>query len=98
VTGLLECPSHIFWPNLAAGTIGRANLDGTGVNQSFITGIDAPSGITSDGTYLYWTTGGLNDTAGTGGIARAGLDGVTGRMSTANMLSSVVGLSDRLCK
>jgi virginiamycin B lyase len=28
---------------------------------------------------LYWTTGGLNDTAGTGGIARAGMDGVTGR-------------------
>jgi virginiamycin B lyase len=49
--------THIFWPNLAAGTIGRANLDGSGVNQSFISGIDAPSGITSDGTYLYWTTG-----------------------------------------
>jgi virginiamycin B lyase len=65
-----------------AGTIGRANIDGTGVNQSFITGIDAPSGITSDGTYLYWTTGGLNDTYGTGGVARAGLDGVTGRNNT----------------
>ena len=74
--------THIFWPNLTAGTIGRANIDGTGVNQSFITGIDAPSGITSDGTYLYWTTGGLNDTFGTGGIARAGMDGVTGRNNT----------------
>jgi YD repeat-containing protein len=74
--------AFMYWSNVNAGTIGRANIDGTGVNQSFITGIDAPSGITSDGTYLYWTTGGLNDTFGTGGIARAGLDGVTGRNNT----------------
>jgi virginiamycin B lyase len=71
--------THIFWTNLNTGTIGRANIDGTGVNQSFITGIDAPSGITSDGSFLYWTTGGNNNTLGSGGIARAGMDGVTGR-------------------
>jgi virginiamycin B lyase len=74
--------AFMYWSNVNAGTIGRANIDGTGVNQSFITGIDAPSGITSDGTYLYWTTGGLNDTYGTGGVARAALDGVTGRNNT----------------
>jgi virginiamycin B lyase len=74
--------AFMYWSNVNAGTIGRANIDGTGVNQSFITGIDAPSGITSDGTYLYWTTGGLNDTYGTGGVARVALDGVMGRNNT----------------
>ena len=33
---------HIYWANYGGGTIGRANLDGTGVNQSFITGANAP--------------------------------------------------------
>ena len=32
---------HIYWTN-ADGTIGRANLDGSGVNQSFITGASDP--------------------------------------------------------
>jgi RHS repeat-associated protein len=74
---VLVTASYVYWTNLTTGTIGRANLDGTGVNQNFITGIDAPSGIATDGTYLYWTTGGLNDTNGTGGIARSLLDGTS---------------------
>jgi len=28
---------HIYWGNLFNHSIGRANLDGTGVNQNFIT-------------------------------------------------------------
>jgi hypothetical protein len=35
--------AHIYWTSYAAGTIGRANLDGTGVHQKFITGADRPS-------------------------------------------------------
>ena len=34
--------ADVYWTNFAGGTIGRANLDGSGVNQSFITGADAP--------------------------------------------------------
>lgn len=30
--------AFVYWTNNSSGTIGRANLDGTGVNQSFITG------------------------------------------------------------
>ena len=35
---------HVYWANGDAGTIGRANVDGTGVDQSFITGARAPGG------------------------------------------------------
>jgi hypothetical protein len=32
--------SFVYWVNFSTGTIGRANVDGTGANQSFITGAD----------------------------------------------------------
>ena len=47
--------------------IGRANLDGTGVNHSFIANISGGVGITVDGSYMYW--------AEPHSIARATLDG-----------------------
>ena len=43
--------SHIYWANPGAWmgangtTIGRANLDGSGANQSFISGAKAPCGV-----------------------------------------------------
>ncbi len=72
---------YIYWANSEAPTsdvavgnsIGRANLDGTGVNQSFITGADYPCGLASDGIYLYWGNQGSNYTGTT--IGRAKLDG-----------------------
>jgi hypothetical protein len=36
---------HIYWSNNRTGTIGVANLDGTGVNQSYITGANVPVGL-----------------------------------------------------
>ncbi|MGD0863167.1 MAG: hypothetical protein ABSA21_10470 [Candidatus Limnocylindrales bacterium] len=59
---------HLYWANHHAGTIGRANLDGTGVNQSFITGANAICGLAIVGDYIYW--GNID-----GGIGRANLDG-----------------------
>jgi hypothetical protein len=35
----------IYWANSSNNTIGRANLDGTGANQSFITGASFPMGL-----------------------------------------------------
>jgi hypothetical protein len=59
----------VYWTNLNTGTIGRANLDGSGANQRFITGATRPSGVALDDRYIYWA----NALAGT--IGRANLDG-----------------------
>src|SRR5436190_846943 len=51
--------AFVYWAN-QNGTIGRANLDGTGVNQRFITGTttsenQAAAGIAVDAAHIYWT-------------------------------------------
>jgi virginiamycin B lyase len=57
--------AFVYWAN--GTTIGRANLDGSGVDQSFITGAAAPAGVAVDGEHIYWVN--------TDSIARANLDG-----------------------
>jgi hypothetical protein len=64
-----SCPS---WVPCTTGAIGRAELDGTGVDQSFITTGTAAQypklgGIAVDANHLYWSEGDR--------IARANLDG-----------------------
>jgi hypothetical protein len=49
-SSLAMSPPNIYWANFGgnpttASTIGEANLDGTGVNQSFITGANSPFGV-----------------------------------------------------
>ena len=69
---LIGAPSagaFIYWTNIG-GPIGRANNDGTGANQTFITGQTAPEGIAVNGSYIYWA----NSNSGTS-IGRANLDG-----------------------
>ena len=52
---------HIYWANLATNSIGRANLNGSGVNPKFIPnaadptmgGGVTPGGVATDGTYIY---------------------------------------------
>jgi virginiamycin B lyase len=53
--GVAVDSSHIYWSNSGQNgstannnKIGRANLDGTGVNQSFITGASVPYGLAVD--------------------------------------------------
>ena len=58
---------HVYWTNAGTNTIGRASLDGTGADQSFITGASFPRGVAVDADHVYWTNG--ND------IGRANLDG-----------------------
>jgi hypothetical protein len=67
---------YIYWTNRGTaggspcgGSIGRANLDGTDVDQNFIEDVDGPTGITVNGAYLYWSNG-CGDS-----IGRANLDG-----------------------
>ncbi len=59
--------AYVYWANLDTNTIARANLDGTGVNQRFITGASSPVGVALDAAHVYW--------ANNGTIARANLDG-----------------------
>ena len=62
---------HVYWTNTGtnSNSIGRANLDGSGVDQSFITGANDPHGVAVDGQHVYWTN------AGRDAIGRANLDG-----------------------
>src|SRR6266508_2970168 len=68
--GIAVAGKYIYWMyNAESGkpaTIGRANLDGTGVNKRFITGVPNGCGIAVAGGHVYWA----ND-----GIGRANLDG-----------------------
>jgi len=57
----------IYWTNPISGTIGRSNLDGTGVNQNLVSGPTEPGYLAVDGTYIYWTD--------SSAIGRANLDG-----------------------
>jgi hypothetical protein len=60
---------HVYWADDGTGTIGRANLDGTGANQSFISGASGPIGVAVDAGHVYWANN-ITDT-----IGRANLDG-----------------------
>ena len=68
--------AFVYWANAGDGAIGRANLDGTGANQSLIGGGDNSCGVAADGSHLYWA----ND-ATSGTIGRANLDGTGANQS-----------------
>jgi virginiamycin B lyase len=78
---------HVYWANVVAGTIGRANLDGTGANQSFIGGASRPRGVAVDARHVYWT-----DEA-TGTIGRANLDGTDANHSFIGGASAPFGVA-----
>ena len=70
--------AYVYWTDAAKDTIGRANLDGTGVDRSFIRGLVHPEAIAVDTThgYLYWVNANPCCTSDPGGtIGRANLDG-----------------------
>src|ERR1700731_3733466 len=70
-------PAHayVYWTNPGVGnssngtTLGRVNLDGSGVNHALITGAATPVGIAVDASHMYWAD--QQDNA----IGRANLDG-----------------------
>jgi virginiamycin B lyase len=74
-SSLLACGSgYLYWANIRGpAPIGRARLDGTDVNQKFITGAAAPGMIAVSSGYLYWANWG----SGTIGHARLNGTGVS---------------------
>jgi virginiamycin B lyase len=72
--GIATNGRYIYWANYASGTIARARLDGSDVNERLIeVGEYALVGIAVDGRHVYWTNSGLDPGSGT--IGRANLDG-----------------------
>jgi hypothetical protein len=70
----LASANFVYWTNLFGSSIGRAKINGTGANDSFIPGIPSspgPSGIAIDSKFIYWEE--QNGTTAT--IGRANLDG-----------------------
>ena len=71
---------HIYWTNLADDAIGRANLDGAGVDPDFIaapggqSGSELNHGVAVDDKHIYWTTS-IFYSGGSGTVGRADLDG-----------------------
>src|SRR5207302_1831649 len=60
-------PGFIFWAT-KAGAIGRANLDGSAINEGLVRTANA-HGVAVDGQHIYWTANGFP------GVGRANLDG-----------------------
>jgi virginiamycin B lyase len=64
---------YLFWTN--RNWIGRARLNGTGVNQRFITGAAGAAMLAISSGYLYWANTGGRGGAGGDTIGRARLNG-----------------------
>jgi hypothetical protein len=83
--------AFIYWANDGLGdtgtTLGRAELNSTGVNQSFRTGASGPCGVAVDGTYIYWA----NAAAGT--IGRADLNGSNPNQSFVSGANNPCGVA-----
>jgi hypothetical protein len=70
-----QANAFVYWaqapvpPNHSPFSMGRANLDGTGINRTFVPSLPNGicGGIVTDGAHLYW--------AGAPGVGRANLDG-----------------------
>jgi virginiamycin B lyase len=70
---VLAYGNFLYWTNTWSGTIGRSNLDGSGVNQNFVTGLVFPSGIDIEGGFLYFTS--FDTVASASEVGRANIDG-----------------------
>ena len=82
--------AYVYWSNNggSASMIGRAALNGSGADQSFIDGATSPYGVAVDASHLYWTNGG-----GTNSIGRADVDGGNADQDFITGAGSPVGVA-----
>jgi hypothetical protein len=59
--------AYVYWASSTTG-IGRANLDGSSANSSFVSDFSGPVGVAVDGSRVYWANHGTT-------VGRANLDG-----------------------
>lgn len=62
---------YLYWATKTDGSIARSNLDGSGVDESFVTDAPSLSAVHVAGDFLFWTRQFGTDT----GVGRVGLDG-----------------------
>jgi len=88
--GVAVDSNFIYWTQggSSTGSIGRANLNGSSPNATFIphSGVGDPDGIAVTPTAIYWTT-----TAGT--IGRANIDGTNPSQNFITLPAESVGLA-----
>lgn len=59
--GIAVDANYLYWTNAGTNSIGRAALDGSAANASFITGnVNSPYGIAVDNNNVYWANSGSN--------------------------------------
>lgn len=85
--GIAVDASHVYWSQPDRGAIGRANLNGSGVEYDFLTGLESPCGVAVDGTSIYWAEveGGM--------IGKADLDGSDANRSFISGVTKPCGVA-----
>ena len=83
----LASANFVYWASGGQTTIGRAKLNGSGVNNAFISGLSNVGGVAVDSKFIYWTQG----QGATSTIGRANLDG-TG--VNPNFIPHAAGVQD----
>jgi hypothetical protein len=92
---------HIYWASLTVNpdntanqTIGRANLDGSAPNASFITAPFGVNGVAVDAGHVYWTANRTDFNLITSGrIGRANLDGSSPNESFITLVGTAYGVA-----
>jgi virginiamycin B lyase len=89
LTGTGAAIRHVYWAQTLSDTIGRAGVDGSDVNQSFIVlaAGSLPHDVAVDSSHVYWTSG------FSGSIGRADLDG---QNVDPNFITGLTGCCDGL--
>ena len=64
-----QASAYVYWASSNQYSIGRANLDGSAVNEAFIGGASSPDAVAVDGEHVYWSNNASDS------IGRANLDG-----------------------
>ena len=66
-----QADAFVYWTNASGGTVGRANLDGSGADQMLITGASAPEEMAVNGQHVYWANAAAARSGGRTWMARS---------------------------